>query len=162
MRMFNLPALLRSVQERVKPPVLVLLGSPGQAAALCAALGDVETVCYQADLHQAGKLRRLLEEHASPTPVAVPPPPEEETDEEAEPEKPVPWVPPAVLTSKVVVEVKPDVWDLPARFHTVIFPVAALDSGYFAIATQPGSRIELGAPLAKVHLLRGTSSPDGR
>lgn len=40
--------------------------------------------------------------------------------------------------------------------------VAALDSGYFAIVTQPGSRIELGAPLAKVHLVRGTSSPDGR
>ena len=38
--MFNLPALLRSVRERVKPPVLVLLGSPSQAATLCAALGD--------------------------------------------------------------------------------------------------------------------------
>ncbi|WP_020468121.1 class I SAM-dependent methyltransferase [Zavarzinella formosa] len=124
--MFNLPALLRSVQERVKPPVLVLLGSPNQAATLCAALGDIETVCYQVDLHQAGKLRRLLEEHASPT-TDEPPPETEDLSEadETEPEKPDVWVAPKELTSKVVVEVKPDVWDLPPRFNTVIFPVSA-------------------------------------
>ena len=33
-----------------------MLGSPAQAADLCAGVGDVETVCYQMDLHQAEKL----------------------------------------------------------------------------------------------------------
>lgn len=89
--MFNLPALLESVRDRVKPPVLVLMGSPAQAADLCVALGDAETVCYQTDMHQAEKLRRMLEER----------------------------------TSAATVELKPDVWDLPARFQTVLFPVSA-------------------------------------
>ena len=125
--MFNLPALLRSVRERVKPPVLVLLGSPSQAATLCAALGDMEIVCYQVDLHQTEKLRRLLEEQV--TPAVDHPAPSEEADsaegEESELEAPVNWVAPETLLSKVVVETKADVWDLPAKFNTVLFPVAA-------------------------------------
>lgn len=89
--MFNLPELLASVRDRVKSPVLVLLGSPNQALDLCAALRDVEVTCYQVDLHQAGKLQRGLEE----------------------------------LGLSATIETKPDVWDLPAHFQTVIFPVSA-------------------------------------
>ena len=43
-------------------PVVVIHGSPAQAADICAGLGDFETVCYQLDLHQAGKLHRNLDE----------------------------------------------------------------------------------------------------
>jgi 16S rRNA (guanine1207-N2)-methyltransferase len=67
------------------------MGSPGQAADLCAGLGPVETVCYQMDVHQADKLRAQLGELGLPA----------------------------------TVETHPDLWDLPARFNTAIFPVAA-------------------------------------
>src|SRR5262249_52717593 len=89
--MFHFGPLLESVRARVRPPVVVVLGSPAQAADLCAVLGDVEIVCYQMDLHQAGRLRQQLAE----------------------------------IGSSATVEVTPDLWDLPARFHTAIFPVAA-------------------------------------
>jgi 16S rRNA G1207 methylase RsmC len=89
--MFNVRPLLESVRARVRPPVVILLGSPSQAADLCAGLGDVETVCFQLDLHQADRLRQHLTE----------------------------------TSSSAAVEVLPDLWDLPARFNTAIFPVAA-------------------------------------
>jgi 23S rRNA (guanine1835-N2)-methyltransferase len=63
--MFNLLPLLDSVKERVRPPVVIVQGSPVQAAELCVALGHVETVCYQLDLHQANKLRTILTENGS-------------------------------------------------------------------------------------------------
>ena len=70
----------------------VAAGSPHQAAALVAALGpDAGTVCYQMDLHQAGRLRALLAEAGSAARV----------------------------------ETLPDLWDLPADFETLVFPVAA-------------------------------------
>jgi 16S rRNA (guanine1207-N2)-methyltransferase len=89
--MFHLLALLESVKSRVRPPVVVIVGSPAQAADLCAGLGPVETVCYQMDVHQADKLRAQLVELGLPA----------------------------------TVETHPDLWDLPARFNTAIFPVAA-------------------------------------
>jgi 16S rRNA G1207 methylase RsmC len=89
--MFHLLALLESINSRVRPPVVIVMGSPAQAADLCAGLGPVETVCYQMDVHQADKLRQQLAELGLPA----------------------------------TVETHPDLWDLPARFNTAIFPVAA-------------------------------------
>jgi 23S rRNA (guanine1835-N2)-methyltransferase len=89
--MFHPLALLESIKARVRPPVVVVMGSPAQAADLCAGLGPVETVCYQMDVHQADKLRAQLNELGLPA----------------------------------TVETHPDLWDLPARFNTAIFPVAA-------------------------------------
>jgi len=89
--MFHLLPLLESVKARIRPPVVVILGSPAQAADLCAGLGEIETVCYQMDLHQADRLRTQLTE----------------------------------IGSAATVEVASDLWDLPARFGTALFPVAA-------------------------------------
>jgi len=89
--MFQLVPLLESIRPRVRPPIVIVLGSPAQAADLCAGIGDEETACYQMDLHQADKLRRQLQETGSRT----------------------------------TVETLPDLWDLPARFNTALFPVAA-------------------------------------
>jgi 16S rRNA G1207 methylase RsmC len=60
--MFHLIPLFDSIKTRVRPPVVILLGSPAQAADLCSALGGVETVCFQIDLHQADRLRQALQE----------------------------------------------------------------------------------------------------
>src|SRR5438067_1046721 len=89
--MFHILPLLESIKSRVRPPVVIILGSPSQVADLSAVLGDCETVCYQMDLHQADKLRQQLRDLGSPT----------------------------------TVETLGDLWDLPARFQTAIFPVAA-------------------------------------
>lgn len=89
--MFHLLPLLEAVKARVRPPVVVVMGSPAQAADLCAGLGDLEAVCYQMDVHQADRLRQQLGETGSAT----------------------------------AVETLPDLWDLPARFNTALFPVAA-------------------------------------
>jgi 16S rRNA (guanine1207-N2)-methyltransferase len=89
--MFHLLPLLDSIKARVRPPVVIVLGSPAQASDLCTGLGDVETVCYQMDVHQANKLRTHLQE----------------------------------IASAAAVEVAPDLWDLPAKFNTALFPVAA-------------------------------------
>src|SRR3954471_18853330 len=89
--MFHLLALLESIKSRVPPPVVVVLGSPAQAADLCTGLGNVETVCYQMDVHQAGKLQTQLAEAGS----------------------------------TATVEIHPDLWELPAKFNTALFPVAA-------------------------------------
>jgi 16S rRNA (guanine1207-N2)-methyltransferase len=48
------------VRDRIEPPICVPLGSPKPVARLVAALGGVETVCWQLDLHQAAKLREEL------------------------------------------------------------------------------------------------------
>jgi 16S rRNA (guanine1207-N2)-methyltransferase len=116
--MFNLLPLLDSVKSRVRPPVVIVMGSPAQAADLCAGLGAVDTVCYQMDVHQADKLRQHLAELGLPA----------------------------------TVETRPDLWDLPARFNTAIFPVAAhgerelkldlLDQS-FHVLTQRGLLISL-------------------
>lgn len=86
-----LTELFATVAQKIVPPVCVVLGPPRPVAHLVGHFGGVETVCYQMDLHQAGRLREALAE--------------------------------ANLTAEV--EVKPDLWDLPARFNTVIFPATA-------------------------------------
>jgi 16S rRNA (guanine1207-N2)-methyltransferase len=116
--MFHLLALLESIKSRVRPPVVVVMGSPAQAADLCVGLGPVETVCYQMDVHQADKLGQQLAELGLPA----------------------------------TVETLPDLWDLPVRFNTAIFPVAAhgerelkldlLDQS-FQVLTQRGLLISL-------------------
>ena len=89
--MFHLLPLLESIKSRVRPPVVIMMGSPAQVADLCSGLGDVETVCFQIDLHQADRTKQHLSE----------------------------------LGLSARVETLPDLWDLPARFHTAVFPVAA-------------------------------------
>ena len=59
--MFDVTTLLSEVRNRVRPPVVVVLGSPRPAADLVAALGTDEVVCYQMDLHQSNRLREELE-----------------------------------------------------------------------------------------------------
>jgi 16S rRNA G1207 methylase RsmC len=63
--MFQLLPLLESIKARVRPPVVIILGSPAQVTDLCTGLGPIETVCYQIDVHQAGKLRIQLAETPS-------------------------------------------------------------------------------------------------
>lgn len=48
--------LLGLVRDRLRPPYLVVLGSPAQAAQLAAELGPADTTCYQMDLYQAQRL----------------------------------------------------------------------------------------------------------
>src|SRR4026207_2055486 len=69
--MFHLPSLFESIRSRVRPPLVVVLGSPAQAADLCAAIGDVDTTCYQMDLHQADRLRHQLQEIGHSAAVAA-------------------------------------------------------------------------------------------
>lgn len=45
---------------RVRPPLVVVLGSPAEVVHLLTALPGIETVCYQMDLHQADRLRSEL------------------------------------------------------------------------------------------------------
>src|SRR5262249_41445170 len=71
--MFRVLALLESIKPRARPPVVIVMGSPAQAADLCAGLGPVETVCYQMDVHQADKLRKQIKETASAVTVELAP-----------------------------------------------------------------------------------------
>jgi 16S rRNA (guanine1207-N2)-methyltransferase len=48
------------LRSMVRPPVLVVLGSPGQAARLATVLGGPELTFYQMDLYQAGELQATL------------------------------------------------------------------------------------------------------
>jgi 16S rRNA (guanine1207-N2)-methyltransferase len=47
---------------KVRPPLLVVLGSPAEVVNLLSALPGVGAVCYQMDLHQANALRESLAE----------------------------------------------------------------------------------------------------
>jgi 16S rRNA (guanine1207-N2)-methyltransferase len=53
----DLPA---AVADKLRPPLGIILGAPGEVAELCAALGPVDVVCYQMDLYQADRLRGEL------------------------------------------------------------------------------------------------------
>jgi 16S rRNA G1207 methylase RsmC len=52
--------LLAAIRQRLRPPVLIALGSPRRAAELVAELALPDTVCYQMDLFQADRLRAEL------------------------------------------------------------------------------------------------------
>jgi 16S rRNA (guanine1207-N2)-methyltransferase len=62
-----------AVLERARPPVAVVLGSPGEVARLVAALGGADVTCYQMDLYQAERLRAALEEKGLPGRVVTAP-----------------------------------------------------------------------------------------
>ena len=58
--MFDLAALFDCIKAKVRPPVAIVLGSPQQAATLVGLCPRAETVAYQMDLHQAGRLNEEL------------------------------------------------------------------------------------------------------
>ena len=49
-----------AVVDRIRPPVLVILGSPHEVGILVAQLKCPEIVCYQMDLYQADRLEHEL------------------------------------------------------------------------------------------------------
>ncbi|MDB5306537.1 MAG: rlmG [Gemmataceae bacterium] len=71
----HLTDLFATVSGKVRPPVCVVLGPPWPVANLVKALGGVETVCYQMDLHQADRVRDCLAEVGAEAGVAVHPDP---------------------------------------------------------------------------------------
>lgn len=54
------PDLLAQVSGKLRPPVAIVLGSPNEAADICAVLGDTAATCYQMDLYQAARLQEEL------------------------------------------------------------------------------------------------------
>ena len=60
--MKQITELFAAVSQRVKPPVCIALGPPWVVANLVKALGAAEVVCYQMDLHQAGRVGECLAE----------------------------------------------------------------------------------------------------
>lgn len=69
--MFQILKLLDSVIAKVRPPVVIVLGSPRQAAELAVHLNLAPVTCYQMDLHQANRLREALVEAGSAAKVAT-------------------------------------------------------------------------------------------
>jgi 16S rRNA (guanine1207-N2)-methyltransferase len=67
------PDLLAPVLARVRPPVVVIQGSPRTAAGLVASLPPGDVTCYQMDLHQAGRLREDLAPPGRPVAVEARP-----------------------------------------------------------------------------------------
>jgi 16S rRNA (guanine1207-N2)-methyltransferase len=57
--------LLPLLGERLRPPFGIVLGAPGEAARLAAALPAGDVVAYQMDLHPAERLREALAEAGS-------------------------------------------------------------------------------------------------
>jgi 16S rRNA G1207 methylase RsmC len=82
-------ALAGKVASRLKPPFLIVLGSPREAVELAAQLPSSDITCFQLDLFQADRTRRELAELG--------------------------------VAAEVVAGA--DLWDLPAKFQTAIFPV---------------------------------------
>jgi len=64
-------ALLSAAEDKIVPPVGIVLGSPMQAAALVERLSA--TACFQLDLYQADRLRDELERSNTPARVEVTP-----------------------------------------------------------------------------------------
>jgi 16S rRNA (guanine1207-N2)-methyltransferase len=67
----SLRDVLAPVRRRLRPPVLIVLGSPRRVAALVADLTLSDTVCYQMDLFQAERLRTELAEGGQTATVAT-------------------------------------------------------------------------------------------
>lgn len=80
------PEVLR---DRLRPPLGIVLGSPGEVAELVARLPTGEVVCYQMDLYQAERLREELDQRGARAQVVT----------------------------------AADLWDLPAPFQTLLYPV---------------------------------------
>src|SRR5579862_8853196 len=58
---FNLSALYASIAPRVRPPVVIIMGSPRQASELASLCPEGDITCFQMDLHQARRLGEELE-----------------------------------------------------------------------------------------------------
>jgi 16S rRNA (guanine1207-N2)-methyltransferase len=61
------------VRARLRPPLVVVLGSPAEVAHLLAACPGAEAICYQMDLYQADRLHEALAEHGLDARVAAAP-----------------------------------------------------------------------------------------
>jgi 16S rRNA (guanine1207-N2)-methyltransferase len=61
------------VLDRARPPLAVVLGAPGEAARIVAALGGADVTCYQMDLYQAERLRAALDEQGLSAKVVTAP-----------------------------------------------------------------------------------------
>jgi 16S rRNA G1207 methylase RsmC len=86
-----LPELFSVVAHRVKPPVLIVLGSPWPVTQLVQKMHPADITCFQMDRYAGDRLQEKLVQES--------------------------------VTAEVIVG--PDVWDLPQRFQTVLFPAAA-------------------------------------
>ena len=85
----NFAELTELVKDRLKPPFLIVLGSPREVVELVQNLPTSDITCFQLDLFQAQRLRGELIDGR--------------------------------LMADVVTAA--DLWDLPGKFQTVIFPV---------------------------------------
>jgi 16S rRNA G1207 methylase RsmC len=81
--------LAGKVVDRLKPPFVIVLGSPREVVDLAAQLPASDIACFQMDLYQAERTKRELAE----------------------------------LGVQAEVATSADLWDLPKRFQTAIFPV---------------------------------------
>ncbi len=88
-RQADFAALAGKVASRLKPPFLIVLGSPREVVELAAQLPTSDITCYQLDMFQAERTRRELAE----------------------------------LGIQADVVTSADLWDLPKKFETAIFPV---------------------------------------
>src|SRR4051794_29320489 len=88
-RRADFPALASVLAGRLKPPFVIVLGSPREVVALADALPSSDITCYQMDLFQGQRLRVELAE--------------------------------AGVQADLVTAA--DLWDLPDRFQTALFPV---------------------------------------
>jgi 16S rRNA (guanine1207-N2)-methyltransferase len=64
---------LSGVQSKIRPPVVVILGSPGDVARLVTGLETSEVVCYQMDLYPADRLRKEFSQQGLGTRVVTAP-----------------------------------------------------------------------------------------
>jgi 16S rRNA (guanine1207-N2)-methyltransferase len=71
--MFNFSALFQSIVAKVRPPVVVVMGSPREAALLASRCAGAAKTCYQMDLHQAARLREILDDLGCAASVEVHP-----------------------------------------------------------------------------------------
>ena len=65
--------LLEAVRSKIKPPVLIALGSPRPVADLAGALGVPDVTCFQMDTHQAGRLSEIVAERGLDAKVVTAP-----------------------------------------------------------------------------------------
>jgi 23S rRNA (guanine1835-N2)-methyltransferase len=95
--------LANHVRSRLRPPFGIVLGTPGEVADLAACLPEGQVLAFQMDLYPAGRLRELAALGARTIP-------------EAEPAQ-------AASTTTLEVHAAADLWDLPERVQTLLYPV---------------------------------------
>jgi 16S rRNA (guanine1207-N2)-methyltransferase len=65
------PIPVDAIQGRARPPLAIVLGTPGDAAFVLQALKIPDVVCYQMDLYPGERLRREIEARALPALVVT-------------------------------------------------------------------------------------------